>query len=77
MNSDAYYQPPESPYSDDEYEVAWRQIVDDRLYMGWDIEDAEREADQMAEDRCRVNREEAEADHADWLIKFRKENGDD
>ena len=77
MSLDAYLTPPESPYLDDEIEAAYQQIVSDRLYMGWDIEDAEADAADMAEERCRVNRDIDREESAQRRFEAWQENRDD
>ena len=67
-------EPPESDFTDDEWDQAYAVLVQGFLDAGWSLEEAEDAVDVvMVEEQCVQTREDDRAAYADLLIKRRKE----
>lgn len=67
--------PPEPDYTDDEWERAEQQLVDQFLDDGYSEHEAEVAVDDwLIAEQCDRNREDREAEWADQVIKRRKED---
>lgn len=66
--------PPESDYSDEEWDRAREQLIDERVDLGWSRADAEARVDDlMVEEQCVQNREDRDASWACDVNKRRRE----
>ena len=68
-------EPPEPDFSDDEWDAAREQLVQERLDLGWTREDAEAHIDDlMVEEQCVQNRDDRASVQADEERARRKED---
>lgn len=67
-------EPPEAEFTDDEWDTAREQLVEERVELGWTREEAAAHIDDlMVEEQCVQNREDRAATAADEERARRKE----
>lgn len=68
-------EPPESDFSDEEWDTARAQLVQERIDLGWTCEDADAHVDDlMIEEQCVQNRDDRASVWADEEHARRKES---